>query len=303
MAVKTFDEMYSQLSADEKKVFDNAIARNPELKAGWLRQDDYSRKMTEIQQNQTKLTELEEYKARMEPWSARAYELTERLQTAGVIDDELNEKWTAQKDQLEQDLEEARKAAVAGGEMKPEELDARVREIVKAAGGGLTRDEITALYQSETKKMVEDGFKAREADFNSKTIPFIAGFSSAVAVVAARYERESGEKFTPEDQERLFKLMNEKQVFDPYKLEDDFMAPVKAKKDQARLIEEEVQKRLATVRKMPGGGGEEFIPQPGEPVGALQKALQDSAGGGDFEATIRARAVEAANALRQEGKA
>ena len=48
MAVKSFEEVYGKLSADEKKLFDSTLTKHPELKEGWLRQDDYSRKTQEI---------------------------------------------------------------------------------------------------------------------------------------------------------------------------------------------------------------------------------------------------------------
>ena len=88
--------------------------------------------------------------------------------------------------------------------MDPKQLEelvdtANVKEIAKQAGG-LTREEITALYASESKKLVEEGFTEREEKFNTETIPFVAGFSAGVAVVASHYEQESGEKWTRRSQ-------------------------------------------------------------------------------------------------------
>ena len=301
MAVKTFDEIYSGLSAQEKALLDNVIAREPELKGGWLRQDDYSRKQTELKKRETDLQEAVDYKIRMEPWAEDAYARLHRLEEAGVLDGEGNELWTAQKEKLESDIKAAREAGLGGADMKPEEIDARVKAIVKDAGV-LTKDEITALYRSEATKIVDDGFKAREAEFNAKTIPFVAGFGAGVAVVATRYERESGQPFDAAKQAELFKIMNDKQVFDPYAVQEDFLAPIKAKKAEEDRIEAEVQRRLGE-RGMPGGGGEEYIPQPGQGKGALQAALDRSTeSAGDFEAMIKGKAVAAAKALQSEGK-
>jgi hypothetical protein len=176
-----------------------------------------------------------------------------------------------------------------------------VQAIVKEAGV-LTKSEIQALYQAETARIVEEGFKAREAKFNAETIPFVAGFSSAVSVLANRYEKESGQPFTREKQAELFQIMNDKKIYDPYQVQEDFLAPIKAKKAEDDRIEAEVRRRLSE-RGMPGGGAEDFIPQPGQAKGALQAALERSAdGSGDFEAMIKARAVAAAKALQGEGK-
>ena len=307
MAVKTFEEIVAglQLSADERKIFDNAIAKSSELKDGWLRQDDYSRNMTEISAKKKRLDELEAYETRMKPWSDEVYKKLETFEQAGIVDKEGNELWTKTKTQLEQDLEAARKQALAGGDMKPEEIDERVKAIVKQAGGGLSREEITALYAAESKKMIEDGFKEREAKFNSETIPFIGGFASSVAVVASRFERETGEKWTAEKQQELFKLMGDKQVFDPFKLEDDILAPHKAKKAEEDRIQTEVNKRLAQMG-MPEGGGERFIPHGGDTstgVGSLQAALKRSGDAtGDLDTFIKSQAVKAGTELRNEGK-
>lgn len=307
MAVKTFEEVVAglQFSADERKVFDNAIAKSQELRDGWLRLDDYTKKTQELAAKRTEYEDAVAYKAKMEPWAADAYERIHSLEEAGVIDAEGKVLWTEQKSELEKQIEAAR---LAGGDVDPKELDKLVTEKVKAiasAAGGLTREEATALYQAESKKLVEDGFKVREEKFNQETIPFIAGFAAANAVVVSRYERESGEKWTPEKQKEFFEMMSREQKFDPYALEDKLMEPVKAKKQREADIEAEVQKRLAD-RGLPAGGGERYIPQQvgGGARGLLQQALDDSAGGDkkDVRDWVREAAIEGAKELVAAGK-
>jgi hypothetical protein len=307
MAVKTFEEIYSALSAQEKTLIDNLFAKEPELKGGWLRQDDYSRKQNELKSKETVYEEAVAYKAKMEPWSQEAYDRLHALEEAGVLDSEGKVLWTDQKAELERQIEAAK---ALGGDMDPKQLDElvtkKVQEIAKQAGG-LTREEATALYAAETKKAVEDGFTAREAKFNSETIPFVAGFAAANGVVALRYEKESGEKWTPDKQKEFFEMMSKENKFDPYALEDKLMEPVKAKKQREADIEAEVNKRLAD-RGMPAGGGERFIPQQfgGDAKGLLQKALDDSAGSDkgpvDVRDLVQAGVVEGAKELIQAGK-
>jgi len=304
MAVKTFEEMYSQLSAEEKKVFDNAIAKEPELKNGWLRQDDYSRKSNELAGEKKKFEGDLEYATRMKAWAEDAVPRYDRLVEVGIIDKEGNELWTTQKSELETQLAEARKQAV-GGDMDPAELDKRVREIVKAAGG-LTPEELKAVVASEGKRLAEETFteqwKAKETDFNTKTIPFVTGFSASVAVVANRFEKETGEPWTAEKQKELFGMMSAKNNFDAFALEEELMKPHREKKAAEKKIQEEVDKRVTEMRKsMPGGGVDDFIPQP-DSKGALQIALEQSGDKGDFESMIKSRAVEAAKAMQGEGK-
>jgi hypothetical protein len=307
MAVKTFEEIYSALSAQEKTLIDNLFAKEPELKGGWLRQDDYSRKQNELKSKETVYEEAVAYKEKMEPWSQEAYDRLHALEEAGVLDSEGKVLWTDQKAELERQIEAAK---ALGGDMDPKQLDElvtkKVQEIAKQAGG-LTREEATALYAAETKKAVEDGFTAREAKFNSETIPFVAGFAAANGVVALRYEKESGEKWTPDKQKEFFEMMSKENKFDPYALEDKLMEPVKAKKQREADIEAEVNKRLAD-RGMPAGGGERFIPQQfgGDAKGLLQKALDDSAGSDkgpvDVRDLVQAGVVEGAKELIQAGK-
>ena len=200
--------------------------------------------------------------------------------------------------------------------MDPKQLEAlvtaKVQEIAKQAGG-LTREEATALYQAESKKMVEDGFKEREQKFNAETIPFVAGFSAGVAVLASRYEQESGEKWNAEKQKELFTLMNNEQNFDALKVEEKFLAPVRDKKKSEADIERRAQERADAILKeggggsgMPGGGGERFIPQvqPENPIGLLQKAMAESADRApvDVRDSVMAGVVEGAKELIEAGK-
>ena len=310
MAVKTFEEIYGSLSADEKKLIDNLHAREPELKAGWLRRDDYSRSQNELKAKQAEYDEAVAYKAKMEPWSQEAYDRLHALEEAGVLDPEGKVLWTDQKAELERQLEEAK---TLGGDMDPQKLEelvtAKVKEIAKNAGG-LTPEEAKALYASESKKLVEDGFTAREAKFNSETIPFIAGFSGANAVVAMHYEQESGEKWTAEKQKEFYDLMSKEGKFDPYSLEDKLLSPVREKKAREKEIEERAEKIAREkygVGAMPGGGTDRFIPQPGgNAQGLLQKALDESAGGDkgpiDVRDLVQAGVIEGAKELIEAGK-
>jgi hypothetical protein len=313
MAVKDFDQIYSGLSADEKKLIDNLFAKEPELKGGWLRQDDYSRKQNELKSKQTEYEEAVAYKTKMEPWAGKVYSTLESAAEKGWFDLESGEEhFTDKYTELEQQLE----AAKLGGDMDPKQLDdlvtAKVKEIAKNAGG-LTREEVTALYAAESRKLVEAGFTEREAKFNSETIPFVAGFSAGVAVLASRYEQESGEKWNPEKQKELFALMSTEQNFDALKVEDKFMAPIREKKKSEADIEKRAQERADAILKergissgMPGGGNERFIPQtPAEnPIGLLQNAMAESADKApvDVRDSVLAGVIEGARELVEAGK-
>jgi hypothetical protein len=306
MAVKTFEEVISQLSADERKLFDSTLTKHPDLKEGWLRQDDYSRKLNEFKSKETEFQSATQRANELEAWADRNVPIYNALVEKGIVGEDGEELWTSQKTELEAQLEAAKKAAVAGGDMDPAELDKRVTEIVKA-NGGLSKAELEAVIKSQAKALAEETFtqqwSGKEKKFNEETIPFVAGFSAATAVVANRFERETGEKWTTERQKAMYELMGAEKNFDPFAVEEKLLAPFKEKKAMEAKIEEEVQKRVHSMRTMPGGGDEEFIPTGESAKGALRQALERSAGGEtDFEALVKSQAAKAATELQAEGK-
>ena len=308
MAVKSFEEVYGQLSADEKKLFDSTLTKHPELKEGWLRQDDYSRKTQEIAAQKKDFEEGQAKVAQYDAWYEKVEPRWKGLAEKGIIDEETGEElWTAQKSKLEEELESAKAAALAGADMDPKELDRRVTEIVKA-NGGVSKEEMSALIQSEAKKLASEVFteqwSGKEKDFNEKTIPFVAGFSAGTAVVASQFEKETGEAWTKERQAQMFELMAAKKNFDPFAVKEEMIAPFKAKKDQEAEIERRVQERLQTTKGMPGSGDEPLIPEAEKAKGALRQMLDRSAEvEGDIQGLIMGKAREAGAQMRSEGKA
>lgn len=309
MAVKNLEEVLAALSGDERKLFDSTLSKNPELRDGWLRQDDYSRKLNEFKAKETEFEAAQADKERWEAWAERNVPIWDSLAEKGIVDKDTGEElWTKTKTDLETQLEEARKAAVAGADMDPAELDKRVREITKEAGV-LSRTELDAVIQAEAKKLATETFdeqwKAKESDFNTKTIPFVAGFSGSYALAAMQYQQETGEKWTAEKRDEFYKLMATENNFDPEKVLDKFMTPFRDKKLRQEEIQTEAKKLAATMSGMPGSGSgdQNYIPPSEAQKGAMRQMLERSAeGDGDFESLIMNKAREAGAALRAEGK-
>jgi hypothetical protein len=305
MAVETFEGIYGRLSADEKKLLDSVFAKEPELKKGWLRQDDYSRQSNELKTRETRLGELERYESEMGPWAEEAHKRIRTMETAGIIDANGNDLWTDQK----ADYEKRLAAAIAGGEMDPAELERRVRDIVKASGAAFTKDELKVIVDAEVKSMVGETFdakyKEKENHFNTNVIPFTAGFGAGVALTAVHYEKETGQPWTADKSKELFDRMSKEQNFDPYVVGEKMLEPFKEKRAQEAEIEKRVQERLSQMG-MPGGGAEGYIPQGMQPPpkGALQQALERTQPNGtlDIDTIIAQQGVKAAEALRTEGK-
>jgi hypothetical protein len=308
MAAKTLDEAIASLSAEEKKLFENTLSKNPDLKAGWMTQADYSRKTQELATERQKMQDDLDYADKMKTWADVNVPKWDALVEKGLISEDGEELWSTQKTEMERQLQEARNAQV-GGEMTAEELDKRVKEIVKATGVTLTKEEISALYASEAKSIAESTFteqwKAKETDFNEKTIPFVAGFSTANAVAAMEYQTQTGKPWTAEVQREFNALMVKENNYDPYAVKEIFLKPFKDAKENDAEVERKAQERADAILKerglMPGGGNETYIPQSSE-KGNLQTMLERSAGEGDFESVIAAQAVKAAKELSTVGK-
>lgn len=310
MAAKTLDELLGSLSADEKKLLEKTLSTNPDLKAGWMAQDDYSRKTQALATERATMKERLDYADSMEQWADVNIPKYDALVEKGLIGADGEELWTGQKTELERQLAEAQAKAVAGGDMDPAELKRNVEAIVKEYGV-VSPTEMKALIASEAARLSGETFDTKyaekETNFNEKTIPFVAGFSSGVAVAAAKYERETGKAWTAETAKEFFALMSEEKNFDPYAVSDKFLAPHLQPKKEAELaaeIERKAQERADAIIKerggLPGGGHEPYIAQ--DQKGNLKQMLDRSAGDGDFESVIQAAAVKAAGELRNEGK-
>lgn len=308
MPTKTFDETIAglQLSAEEKKLLDNTLTKHPELKDGWLRQDEFSRRQTEIAAKEQGIEAVKTRNTFLEEWGERVVPIWEKAVEEGAFDEEGKPLWKEQLSKKDQELAEARATALAGDDMKPEELDKRVKDIIKAAGG-VTSEEEKALRAQESRKIAQEefstGWKSKETEFNEKTIPFVNGFATATAVMALKYEKESGESWSREKQIELHKAMEKEQNFDPYVMVDKMIATHRDKKKMDDEVEKRAQDRLKVLRAE-SGGNDDYIPQGGpKPKGSLQQMLDRSAEkDGDFMATIDRQAKLAGSELREEGK-
>lgn len=311
MAVQTWEEILAaaQLSADERKLLENTLQKLPALKEGWLRHDDYSRKTQEIAARKTEYDTAVANSQKWDAWADEKQPLWKKLEETGAVDADGNLLWPTEKQKLSTEIETLKKQVVTGGDVDPAELDKRINEIVKA-NGGVTREELSALVASEAKKLaaetVDEKYKGFQTDFNEKTIPFVTGFSTAMAIQANKYEKETGKEFTAETQKEFFDLMSKEQNFDPYQIGPKFLEPVRqAKKNSEeveRLANERADKIIAERGGLPGGGGEGYIPQGGG-SGSLQRMLELSKTNtvGDVETLLQDAVTQGTKELAAQG--
>lgn len=307
MAAKTLDELLSSLSADEKKLLEITLTKNPELKAGWMAQDDYSRKTQALATERTKMQADLDYAETMKTWADVNVPKWDSLVEKGLIGDDGEELWTGQKTELERQLAEAQAKALAGGDMDPAELKRNVEAIVKEFGV-TTPAEMKALIASESAKLTAETFDSKYAEkekhFNENTIPFVAGFTSGNAITALQYEAKTGKPWTAETQKEFLAQMAADNNFDPFVAKEKFLKAATRETDAEAEIERRAKERADKIIEerggLPGAGHESYIPQ--NDGGNLKKMMARSAGEGDFESVIAAQSVKAAKELQTEGK-
>lgn len=312
MPAQTWEEILAEakLSASEQQLLDNIVKRVPEFKDGRLRQSDYSARQLELQKDRKKYDDAIATAERVQGWYNDRKPEWDALVTAGAIDENGDPVWPKEKERMAKELADAKAAAIAGVDMDPAELDKRVREIVKAAGG-VTQEELKALYAEEGRKIAKEEVTAKynefREEFTTRTIPFNMSMSAANALAALDYERTTGEEFTAEKQTELFNFMNKENNMDPRSAMKLILKPIIEKKATEADIEKKANERALQILKDRGevAGDQDVLPVPTREAaqGSLKRMLEASAiAEGDVESLAMAGAHKAAAELRAEGK-
>lgn len=307
------DEVLSkaQLSADERKLLDNILAKNKDLRDGWERQGEFSKKLNEVNARKKEYDDAVEYNVRMKAWADEKLPLWEQAQAAGVIDEDGRPAWRDKQAGYEKEIADL-KAQSVGGDVDPVELQKRVTAIVKEAGA-LTREEIQAVANAEARKMTEEVVNSRfatmERDFNTKTIPYLGGFAAQLSTSAHKYERETGKEWDEEAENEFAKFMNKEEDYKPRSAMEKFLKPIREKKVAEADLEKRAEARAQEIIRqrggMPGSGGEPYIPQDDNAtsMGSLKMMLKQSESEPmDVESMAAIAAQAAAKELRAEGK-
>lgn len=65
----TFEDIQGLLDDTERDVLTNIVEKHPELKKGWMRQNDYSRKLDEIREKSNQFEEISQYASSWQNWA------------------------------------------------------------------------------------------------------------------------------------------------------------------------------------------------------------------------------------------
>lgn len=95
----TFEDIQSLLDDNEREVLNKVVQKHPDLKNGWMRQNDYSKKMDEFRDKSNQFDEISQYASSWQSWAQENWdfdnkttkaELTLRKQVEELRNNEMN---------------------------------------------------------------------------------------------------------------------------------------------------------------------------------------------------------------------
>lgn len=65
----TFEDIQSLLEDNEREVLNTIVQKHPDLKKGWMRQNDYSKKLDEFRDKSNQFDEISQYASQWQSWA------------------------------------------------------------------------------------------------------------------------------------------------------------------------------------------------------------------------------------------
>lgn len=258
-----FDELLKALDPADAEKQRALFEKYEPLRGGYLRQADYSRKVSEAE---TQRKEAEEAAKKNHDWYER-----NTARHKSVMDD--NDRLQKEVARITGELSKATSGEVGVDEAT---LNARVEARVKELGY-VTKSDMTKIVEEEGKKLAGEAAKAalteQTTKFLTETWPAAQAINQAMITIQFGHMQEFGKPLSKDDQEAIAKQMKESNTFDPYKAYDQWIAP---KRDEKR-IEAEVEKRVTAKLSQTFMPGVSNLPAPAD-VGHMQlKSVGDKA--------------------------
>jgi truncated hemoglobin YjbI len=269
-----------------RKLLEASPGFSKEIKEGYLRQSDYSRKMNEFDADRNKFAGE---KKTMVDWYERNKSRHEQL---------MSDYSTAQS--TINDLRSQIDRKVESGEITQDEaqsvaarVDARLKEI-----GYTSKSELQQLITETAEKIADARVKAQTDRFLTETWPAATEIQGRVNEAQFMAMKEFGSPLSMEQRKEVADLMKERNIMDPVKAYNEWAAPIRQKAEFDKKVEDEVSSRMSK-QHFPGVSGPSIAD-----MGPLQAAragqvpkLPDNAVVGDGSA-----AAAAAAELRSEGR-
>ena len=206
-----FDEIINLLDPTEREVINQVIAKQPELKRGWQRQEDYSRKLDEFRAKATEFQEIANYAQSWDLWAENNWDPENKSTKAEAA--------------LRQRVQEL-ETAVAGKSENEVTFDDINKYITDQ--GLAKRSEIEGLLQQK-----ENAF--------TQSLQGSAWVGAKLAQIGTRHMLEFKQEFNGPD---FLAKVNEYGMNDLDKAYDNYVASERSKVNEAKLAEKlkEVEK-------------------------------------------------------------
>lgn len=264
MAKNSFDDVLATVDEKYREAIKAAAEEHPELKAGWLRQSDYSRKLDEHR-------DLLEYANKQKAWYV---DNVVELEDGSVV--------TKRELELQRQLDEAMANAGKGEEMTAEQL----REQMEAAfaAKGFVDKETLQKEGSGLVTTLSEMIEARLKEVQQAAVN-AAYIGGQFAQVALKHEKEFGEVPSQDD---LFKYAAEKGINNLSDAYDQWVAPRRKEREEAAHKAELEAARAEERAKVLQEVGMQASSMPDDHSGANMSAMErlvfkQGTGGGEVD--------------------
>lgn len=254
-----------------------------------LRQSDYSKKNTELDDARAKFKEHDEWYKQAKP----AFDVMKTERDTAV---EENAKLKTEQDKKVKEAVAAATAAAGGDPDNPATADKITEAVLAKLGDGASPAKIAEVVAAEVKKFGAEQSKA----FFETTFPKAARWQANFTSAQLTYYNETKEIL---DTEKFSKFMTDNKIEDPLKGLEEFMKPIREKKE----IDAKVEARFQEVLKersqegVPGASGTPSLPGPMQ-IRLGKRDPNDSLFSGKGELGDNSGAAAAAAELTAEGK-
>lgn len=232
MSKNAFDELLESVTARDPnhgKALAEIAEAVPELKNGWLRQADYSRRMDDVKREKESYQDRLKYAEQWEAWRNEHWVDNAFSDGKGATKRELDA--IKQAEEVRKQYEELQAKASLGGDMTFEEVGNYVNEMMQKAG--------------MARKADLDTFGKRIDEEKAGVERILMGYSH-IATTAPKLVYRHGQKFNGEelDVDQLVKFAAENGHADLNKAYSDYVAP-----RLRELEQKEVEAKIEAAKK------------------------------------------------------
>ena len=218
MVKNAFDELLESMAENHRKALTEVAEANPELKNGFLRQSDYSRRMDEVKREKEQYQDRLKFADSYEAWWKENYVPNALGDGKGATKRELAKIQEAE--DLRKQYEELQKQATVGGDVTYEDLNGYMDKLITERGIA-RQDDLSAI-----RKAMDEKASGVEAYVNQNMMGNLH-VATKLPTLAIKHYQKYGEAL---DGDKLVEFAS-KGYTDLVKAYDDFTAPQRQEMD------------------------------------------------------------------------